>query len=79
MNGKPGDHPVSDVLKHGLAAYGEPSDTEIRKLAGFMDYHRLCEWFDNVLGHEKEDVATEVQKKLAEVLKDAKERGWEID
>ena len=78
MNGKPGDHPITDILDYRLSVFGESTDSRIRELARFMDYHRLCDWFDDLRGRENQDVASEVEKKLATVKKDAKERGWEV-
>jgi hypothetical protein len=31
-NGKPGDHPVSDILSHGLPTYGPEIDGLIREI-----------------------------------------------
>jgi hypothetical protein len=35
-NGKPGDHPITDLMIHHLAVYGEPLDTELRQLGQLM-------------------------------------------
>ena len=78
MNGKPGDHPITDILDHSLAVYGEPTDSNIRKLSKLMDYHRLRDWFECLKRDKSEDIPTEVEKKLAESLKEAKARGWEV-
>ncbi len=46
MNGKPGDHPITDIVRHRIARYGDPLDEQIRQLGGLMSYHRLCDWFE---------------------------------
>ena len=46
MNGKPGDHPITDIVLHRIARYGEPLDSQIRQLGELMSYHRLCDWFE---------------------------------
>ena len=79
MNGRPGDHPITDILTHNLPVYGEPTDSNVRKLARLMDFHRLHDWFDRVRADKTQDTPTAVQNKLAELLKVAKERGWEVE
>jgi hypothetical protein len=79
MNGKPGDHPLTDILTHNLRVYGEPTDSNIRKLARLMDYHRLYDWLDCARRDRAQDIPTTVQNKLSELLKEAKERGWEVE
>ena len=32
-NGKPGDHPVTDILDYGLKVYGEPLDGLVKEVA----------------------------------------------
>jgi hypothetical protein len=79
MNGKPGDHPITDLMIHHLSVYGEPLDTELRQLGELMSYHRLCDWFEQ--GHYwttgKEELEPIVAAKLTTLKRDAQERGWE--
>jgi hypothetical protein len=78
-NGKPGDHPITDLMIHHLSVYGEPLDTDLRQLGELMSYHRLCEWFEQ--GHywatAKEELEPIVAAKLETLKRDAQERGWE--
>ena len=46
MNGKPGDHPITDIVLHRTCRYGELLDSRIRQLGELMSYHRLCDWFE---------------------------------
>ena len=48
MNGKPGDHPITDLMVHRIAVFGEPLDTQLRQLGELMSYDRLCDWFQQV-------------------------------
>lgn len=34
-NGKPGDHPLTDILVHGLDVFGPRADALIREIVGF--------------------------------------------
>ena len=39
-NGKPGDHPLTDILNHGSSEYGDPVDATVKAMAkmdGFAD------------------------------------------
>lgn len=59
-NGKPGDHPYTDIVVHGLDVFGEEIDSTVRRLDGSLDEggrDRLAEllwnsdlWWGNVRG-----------------------------
>jgi hypothetical protein len=78
-NGKPGDHPITDLMIHHLSVYGEPLDTELRQLGELMLYHRLCDWFEQgqYWTTAKEELEPIVAAKLETLKRDAQERGWE--
>ena len=77
MNGKPGDHPITDIVKHQIARYGEPLDSEIRQLGALMDYHRLCDWFEQHWAKSPRELLPIVAAKLEEMRQTAREGGWE--
>jgi len=35
-NGKPGDHPLTDIVKHRLPMFGDEIDEKVRHLDGMM-------------------------------------------
>jgi hypothetical protein len=72
-----GDHPITDIVIHHIARFGEPLDTQIRQLGELMSYHRLCDWFDGHWSLTAEQLQPLVAAKLKEALQDARERGWE--
>jgi len=76
-NGSPGDSPISDIMIHRIARFGEPLDTQLRQLGELMSYHRLCDWYDEHRGTSKEQLQPIVAAKLEELRRDARERGWE--
>jgi hypothetical protein len=76
-NGRPGDHPITDVMIHRIARLGEPLDTQLRQLGEIMSYQRLCDWYDQYWGTSKEQLQPIVAAKLEELRHDARERGWE--
>jgi hypothetical protein len=78
-NGKPGDHPITDLMIHHLSVYGEPLDTELKQLGELMSYHRLCDWFEQgqYWTTPKEKLEPIVVAKLDTFKRDAQNRGWE--
>ena len=78
-NGKPGDHPITDLMIHHFSVYGEPLDTELRQLGELMSYHRLCDWFEKgqYWTAPKEKLEPIVVAKLETLKRDAQDRGWE--
>jgi hypothetical protein len=77
MNGKPGDHPITDLMIHHIAVFGEPLDTQLRQLGELMSYDRLCDWFQQHWSTPAEQLQPLVAAKLEELRRDACERGWE--
>ena len=84
-NGKPSDHPFTDIVVHGLDVYSSQvaklvreiaklaSDQERRKLSDLL-YQEYNE-YSNPDIEELERVLTDLHDKL---LRDARERGWEV-
>lgn len=84
-NGKPGDHPFTDIVNHGLDVYSSQvaklvrqiaklaSDQERRKLSDLL-YQEYNE-YSNPDVEELERVLTDLRDKL---LREARERGWEV-
>lgn len=84
-NGKPGDHPFTDIVIHGLDVYSSQvaklvreiaklaSDQERRKLSDLL-YQDYNEYSDPDV-EELKRVLTDLRDKL---LRDARERGWEV-
>ena len=49
MNGKPGDHPVTDICVHGLSVFSPKADAlvrEIGKVGGMPRLYELVDWFN---------------------------------
>ena len=78
MNGKHGDHPITDIVGHKLSVYGEPLDNYIRQIAQLMSPPRMHDWF-NPLWASLSTVELErtAKQKLDELRRDAQARGWE--
>ena len=77
MNGKPGDHPISDIVLRRIGRYGEPLDSQIRQLGELMSYHRLCDWYEQHWSRSPQQLEPIVAAKLEEMRRAAQEGGWE--
>jgi hypothetical protein len=77
MNGKPGDHPITDIMVHHIAVFGEPLDTQLRQLGELISYNRLCEWYQPYWTTPSDQLQPLVAAKLEELRREARERGWE--
>jgi hypothetical protein len=67
MNGKPGDHPITDLIIHHIAVFGEPLDTQLRQLGELMSYDRLCDWYQQHWSIPAHELQPLVAAKLAEL------------
>jgi len=78
-NGKRGDHPLTDILLHGMQVYGEEADEAIRKIAALSSTRELDAWWESTIGWkpDKNTVLPAAQKYLKELEQRAKEGGWE--
>jgi hypothetical protein len=85
-NGKPGDHPLTDIVVHGMTVFGDPVDGLIRdahdagalrgRIANEWLYERYWGYRDTLQRGGEADVARTVDQ-LADVLRDeiARTRG----
>ena len=51
-NGRPGDHPLTDLLKHGREVYGAEADACIREIAARSKGHELDDWWLREIAQE---------------------------
>jgi hypothetical protein len=80
-NGKPGDHPLTDILAHRMHVYGDEADDLIRKIADLCSDRELDEWWEREIGWS-DDPALALQKARAQyerLLARAREGGWETE
>jgi hypothetical protein len=82
-NGKPGDHPLTDILSYGLQVYGPDVDELVRQVAALSDDRGMRELGDLLLAHARSGSAAVLRPRLErrrdELRADALERGWEVD
>ena len=76
-NGKPGDHPINDILDHRLPVFSSTIDDLVRRIADYLPRERLCELFNWFSPPPKPEFEAELRAKLTALEADAKARGWE--
>ncbi len=79
-NGKPGDHPLTDILWHGMEVYGPEADELIRKMSRLSSPRELREWWEQELAGQSDPA--EIHRRMKEgydsFVQRAKDRGWEV-
>jgi len=79
-NGKPGDHPLTDILVHKRKVYGREADDLVRKIAELCSHRESDEWWSREIGWspDSDSVIGKSQRRLDELLQRARDGGWEI-
>ncbi|MDP3768223.1 MAG: hypothetical protein Q8S13_09420 [Dehalococcoidia bacterium] len=85
-NGKPGDHPYTDIVIHQLLVYSPSADALVREIATLADERTRRELadllflrfneYDRPNVAELERILTDLRDRLR---REASERGWELD
>jgi hypothetical protein len=82
-NGKPGDHPLTDITVHRLPRYSPEVDALVIEIARLASDRQHQELADLLLRNSGADKAEFLEPRLTEMRDrlraDALERGWEVD
>ncbi|MEL7363208.1 MAG: hypothetical protein AAFN13_14130 [Bacteroidota bacterium] len=77
MNGKHGDHPLTDVLHHKAEVFGAEADALIREIDGLGGRSEL----DHIVGfsynHNPKHLLARLVPVRDRLRQEAKDRGWE--
>jgi hypothetical protein len=78
-NGKPGDHPLTDILVYKLNVYGREADDLIRRIAELCSRRELEEWWNREIGWSPDhnSLISKARTRHNELLHRAKQGGWE--
>jgi hypothetical protein len=76
-NGKPGDHPVSDILDYDLRIFSRRIDGLVRRIAEHLPRERLWDLLDWFSPPPEDEFEARLEATLAELEADARTRGWE--
>ena len=73
-NGRPGDHPLTDIFKHRIEAYGPEADDLIRRIGDLTSADELRDWWEREIAyvHDNAEVLRRARAKYDELLKRAK-------
>jgi len=75
-NGKPGDHPFTDIVLHGLAVYSPEADSLVREIAALGGRDRIADMLLLEFDHMANPDVPRLEHMLKEVrdqLRSAKE------
>jgi hypothetical protein len=78
-NGKPGDHPLTDLFVHKAEVYGPEADELIRKISMLCSRNELDAWWEKEIGWSNDgaSILRKAQVRYDELLRRAREDGWE--
>jgi hypothetical protein len=81
MNGKPHDHPLTDIFIHRIEVYGEEADDLIRKIGTLCSRRELDQWWEKEVGWtcDRNTALDKARTQYKLLCERAKEGGWEID
>ena len=77
--GRPGDHPLTDVLSYGLEVYGKETDDLLKKLGELLSKRELDEFWEMEIGFdcEPKKAHEKFMEKVIWAEDRAKKSGWE--
>ena len=69
-NGKPGDHPLTDILVHRREVYGPEVDDLIRGISEFSSKYELYEWWNKEINWstDRDEVQRKAQARFEELF-----------
>jgi hypothetical protein len=78
MNGKRGDHPLTDILVHKLEIYGPEADELIREISELSSRRELYEWWDEEISGtgDRELVLGKAEARYRELMLRSRASGW---
>jgi type 1 glutamine amidotransferase len=78
-NGKPGDHPLTDILVHKIETYGPDADSLIRGISDFSSRHELYDWWNREINGstDRELVLRKAELRFAELMERSSLSGWQ--
>ena len=79
MNGKPGDHPLTDVFIHKLVVFGDPWDDELREIVQLLGTQRANDWFNAECSSKPDNqIRFAISKKRAALRREAHDGGPDL-
>lgn len=66
-NGKPGDHPRTDLTIHNMVVYGEPLDGMLKTLIESMGQQPFDKWFNPLWLKSNQEIEAAARAKLQDM------------
>lgn len=78
MNGKRGDHPLTDILVYGMEIYGPEADELIREISELSSRRELYEWWDEEINGSQDRalVLAKSEARYTELMQRSRSSGW---
>jgi hypothetical protein len=81
-NGKPGDHPITDILVHHRRVYSETADALVREIADLGGEREIADMLYTEYNEYSKPDVPKLERLLTAIrdrrLREARERGWEV-
>jgi hypothetical protein len=78
MNGKPGDHPITDIVKWNLPRFSPLADELIAEIVQLGAQQELERTFDLFTPRSLPSFEAKLKEMSDRIFTDRKERGWEV-
>jgi hypothetical protein len=77
-NGKPGDHPLTDIIVHKIETYGPDADDYIRGINDFSSRHELYSWWEQEIKNEtdRQVIFQKAREHFQELMMRSQASGW---
>ncbi len=76
-NGKTGDHPVNDILDHGIAVFSPEADALIHEIASYISRQRMWDLFDWFSPPPIGEFTRQLRETRDRLHNEARDRGWQ--
>jgi hypothetical protein len=76
--GRPGDHPLMDILVHKIETYGPEADDYVRGISDFSSRHELYTWWEEVIKDETnpQEILRKARERFQELMMRSQASGW---
>jgi hypothetical protein len=77
-DGKPGDHPLTDILLFKIETYGPEADEAIRSVSELSSRRELYEWWNEAINWstDRDLVLRKAQERFMELIQRSNQSGW---
>ena len=79
MNGKPNDHPLTDILVYNITVFSPEIDSLIKEIVALGGQRDLETRFNLFVPPPLDEFERDLRDMLKRLKEEAKERGWEVE